>query len=380
MNLKSSISNFLGVIQVELFPQLEEVLGPLTDKQQQLVIVLESICIEKFVLPHFGGHGCPPKNRRAMARAFVAKAIYNMPTTRSLLDQLKSNPTLRRLCGWERQNDIPSESTFSRAMNEFSETDLPTRIHEALVRDSHKARLVGHVSRDSTSIKGREKPAQKEKAKKKPKRSRGRPKAGEKAPPKEPTRLERQVKMDSIVEMVEDLPIHCDVGTKKSSKGYKETWIGYKLHIDVADGDIPLTCLLTSASLHDSQVALPLGTITNTRVTSCYDLMDAAYDIEAIKEHSRSMGHVPIIDVNPRRNKLLKEELQAESKRCRKLGIKYPEDIRYNERTGVERVNGYLKDNFGGRNVRVRGPKKVMCHLMFGILAVTATQLMRLVV
>ena len=36
-----------------------------------------------------------------------------------------------------------------------------------------------------------------------------------------------------------DLPTACDVGTKKNSKGYKETWVGYKLHIDVADGQIP---------------------------------------------------------------------------------------------------------------------------------------------
>ena len=40
---------------------------------------------------------------------------------------------------------------------------------------------------------------------------------------------------------------------KKDSKGYKSTWVGYKLHIDVADGQIPISCLLTSASLHDSQ-------------------------------------------------------------------------------------------------------------------------------
>ena len=34
---------------------------------------------------------------------------------------------------------------------------------------------------------------------------------------------------------------------------------GYKLHIDAADGDIPLGCLLTSASLHDSQAAIPMA-------------------------------------------------------------------------------------------------------------------------
>jgi hypothetical protein len=42
-------------------------------------------------------------------------------------------------------------------------------------------------------------------------------------------------------------------------------------------------------------------------------------------------------------------------------------------------VNDGLKDDFGGRYVRVRGHAKVLCHLMFGILALTINQLMRLV-
>ena len=33
----------------------------------------------------------------------------------------------------------------------------------------------------------------------------------------------------------------------------------------------------------------------------------------------------------------------------------------------VERVNGRLKDEFGARHLRVRGHKKVLAHLMFGI-------------
>ena len=55
-----------------------------------------------------------------------------------------------------------------------------------------------------------------------------------------------------------------------------------------------------------------------------------------------------------------------------------PEARRTRERSTVERVNGRLKDEFGGRHVRVRGPGKVWCHLMFGILALTVEQSMRL--
>jgi hypothetical protein len=82
--------------------------------------------------------------------------------------------------------------------------------------------------------------------------------------------------------MKTDLPIACNVGTKRNSKGYKTSWNGYKLHIDTADGGIPVSCLLSSASLHDSQVAIGLAEMTQGRVTSCYDLMDAAYDAPLI--------------------------------------------------------------------------------------------------
>ena len=61
------------------------------------------------------------------------------------------------------------------------------------------------------------------------------------------------------------------------------------------------------------------------------------------------------------------------------INFKPPADVRYNERSNVERVNGRLKDEFGGKTVRVRGYAKVMTHLMFGIIVLTADQLMRFV-
>ena len=180
-------------------------------------------------------------------------------------------------------------------------------------------------------------------------------------------------------QMLEDLPKPCDVGTKKNSKGYKESWIGYKLHIDATDGDIPLSCVLTSASVHDSQVALPLTLETSNKVVNLYDLMDSAYDVPEIKAVSSSLGHIPIIDINPRRNTQLKKELELENKAQKNLNWKPCEKMRYNQRSSVERVNGNLKDNFGGCMVRVQGHVKVACHLMFGILALTADQLLNLV-
>ena len=93
----------------------------------------------------------------------------------------------------------------------------------------------------------------------------------------------------------------------------------------------------------------------------------------------QSLGHVPIIDVNPRSNKDLKKELELEQKACRITGHQVAQTVRYNERSNVERVNSRLKDSFGARFVRVRGASKVMCHLMFGVVALTAEQLMRMI-
>ncbi|MCK5829121.1 MAG: transposase [Methylococcales bacterium] len=69
-----------------------------------------------------------------------------------------------------------------------------------------------------------------------------------------------------LSDMLDDLPKSCNVGTKKNSKGYKTSWTGYKLHIDSADGGTPISCVLTSASTHDSQVAIPLTKISHQRV------------------------------------------------------------------------------------------------------------------
>jgi len=52
--------------------------------------------------------------------------------------------------------------------------------------------------------------------------------------------------------------------------------------------------------------------------------------------------------------------------------------IRFAERSSAERVNSYLKDNYGGSKIRVKGASKVMAQLMFGIVSITAMQLYRL--
>ena len=373
MSLREILSNYWFVFQRELFPALEEEIGPLGERYELFVTVLEFVRVERFLASFHALPGRPQEDRAALARAFIAKAVFQLPTTRALIERLAVDRPLRRLCGWSRLGQVPSEATFSRAFNNFAESALPNRLHEALIEKTMQGHLVGHVSRDSTAIKGREKPTPKRPAK--PKRGRGRPRRGEQRP-KQHRRLQRQPEM-TLPQMLEDLPHACDVGVKRNAKGYQESWVGYKLHIDAADGAVPLSCILTSASLHDSQAAIPLATLTATRVTNLYDLMDSAYDAPEIRAHSESLGHVALIDVNPR-NAARKLELKTETQAQRAAGHVYPEHLRYRERTTVERVNGRLKDEFGARQIRVRGHAKVLCHLMFGILALTVTQLLRL--
>ena len=117
---------------------------------------------------------------------------------------------------------------------------------------------------------------------------------------------------------------------------------------------------------------------TRGLVDSLYDLMDSAYDAPEIRAFSQKLGHVPIIDLNPRRRPQVKAERKREALAERRIGHVPPEARRTRERSTVERVNGRLKDEFGGRHLRVRGPGKVWCHLMFVILALTVEQLMRL--
>jgi hypothetical protein len=378
MPLRETLTNTWDHIQGFLFPMLREEIGPLTPQHERLVIVLDLARIEAFVRMWPGLLGRPLADRHALARAFVAKAVLNLATTSGLIERLAVDARLRRLCGWERASAVPSESTFSRAFAEFAASALPSRVHEALIKRTHKDRLVGHISRDATAIDAREKPVKAPPPARTAAtvRKRGRPKKGEATAKKEPRRLERQTGM-TLAEMLADLPTACTTGTKRNAKGHTTSWIGYKLHIDSADGDIPISCLLTSASVHDSQAALPLATITASRVTNLYDLMDSAYDAPEIWDKSRALGHVPIIDPNPRRGGKAAAEAEALARRC--AGYETAEDVRYNERSGAERVNSALKDSYGGRSVRVRGHAKVLCHLMFGILTLAAEQLMRLI-
>jgi hypothetical protein len=357
----------MGRVQGSLFPHLNQCLPtPLTEQEERLVSILEVIQVERYVpktITNYRYPGRKPLDRQALARSFVAKAYYRIATTSDLRRTLLSAVNLRRICGFVTADDIPSESTFSRAFNEFAAGSLGNRVHDALVETYLSHELVGHISRDSTAISGREKPAKKTAKEPKQSRKRGRPAKGEKREAPTEKRLDRQVHQ-SAEEAISELPIICDRGTKKNAQGYKMSWNGYKLHLDTNDIGLPISAIVTSASLHDSQVAIPLIKQTSGKVTYLYDLMDAAYDAKRIEEVSRGFGHVPIIDKNGRGKEVLPMA---------------PHEVeRYKIRSSAERANGRLKEDFGANNVMVKGHAKVSLHLMFGVITLFSDQLLRL--
>jgi hypothetical protein len=399
-------------MQHEIIPDLIDEVGVLTPKLAKVIHTLEWVRVEEFVQSTWGGIGRPPHDRQMLASAFVAKTVLGIKTTVGLIERLVIDKALRRICGFSMNKKLPHEACFSRAFAEFAEANLAERAHESLVKEHLGDSLIGHISRDGTAIEVREKPkkaehkvegaenadlataaeaaelmgpaktaaetvakadaaeivagqdvapanaGQAKDAKSKP----GRKKKSSSLPPP-PKRIEVQLQQ-TLPQMLREIPQGCDRGSKCNSQGYKVSWNGYKLHIDTADCGVAVSALLSSASMHDSQAAIPLSLMTAARVDSCYDLMDAAYCSEALRAHSRSLGHVPLIDHNPRRGE--KKEFMPH------------EADRYKERTGAERTNARLKDEFGGNDIWVRGHDKVKLHLMFGLLALTADQLMRL--
>ncbi len=329
-------------MQQELLPVIEHEVGPLTEKLEKLAHLLDWVRVEDFV-PAQAATGRPAHERGALANAFVAHALFNFPTRRHLIERLKIDRALRRLCGFLLTKPLPSESTFSRAFDEMARSQLASKAHQGLIRTHLGEPIIGHISRDSTAIEARETP--------------------QKTLPVAPTSVAEQ-RLRSPVQVLHDIPKACTRGTKKNANGYKHSWNGYKLHIDTADCGVPISALLSSAHMHDSLGAIPLSYLSAARVTNLYDLMDAGYCSSELQEHCRQMGHVPLIDHNPRRGG--KEPFEP----C--------DQVRYTIRTSVERTNARLKDEFGGRFITVRGAQKVFSHLMFGMLVLSADQLMRL--
>jgi len=189
--------------------------------------------------------------------------------------------------------------------------------------------------------------------------------------------------MRDVKEMLSLIKTECNTSIKQNSKGNRHKWTGGKLHLSVVDGDIPITALYSSASVHDSSLALPLIKLSSQKVNYLYDLADAAYDTSIIRTYSEKQNHRPIIDINPKNSKKLKAQIalaKSEKKILQPFKLYNDSDDRhYNQRTSVERVNAYLKDSYGCSKIYYQGANKVASVLAFAVLSVCITQSLKLV-
>lgn len=212
----------------------------------------------------------------------------------ALIERLAVDRVLRRICGFARWKQLPDEATSSCALAEFTIGHLAEPVHEALIKARLGQELIGHISRADAAILARERPVRVTEAEApvRPTSSfptevilpeaapapipprRGCPKRGEVRAPKT-SRIERQ-RSQSLAQMIDELPKHCDRGAKCHAQGYKVSWNGYQLHLDTADCGVVGSALLTSASMNDSPAVIPLSLMTARRVTNLYDLKDAA--------------------------------------------------------------------------------------------------------
>ena len=292
-------------------------------------------------------------------RSELAKRYFDIEKTGSLITRLQSDPNLRLLCGFEK---VPDKAQFSRAFARIAEMKIMDKVQEAAVRLAFKeGAFVQHVCRDSTAIPAREKvPRKKAERGEKRAKKRGRPPKNAPKEPKQPTVLETQVTQDAD-KSIAALDVKCSWGVKKNSQGHVDVWKGYKLHLDVSDAGFPLTACVTSAHVHDSQLAIPMEKLTEQKVQFGYSVMDAGYDAKTIHDFILSRGRVPIIDPNNRGNE-------------NRPPLDPAKRERYKIRTAVERSNSHLKDSFIPRDIFVKGITKVSCVLMSAAVCLAAVK------
>jgi hypothetical protein len=155
LNPRETLLQFGHVLQQELFPALAESVGELTSQLQLLAAVAALAPLGRMLSACRAATGRPAKDRAALATAFMAKAVLNLPTTRDLIGRLRVDEALRTFCGWPSVRALPHESKFSRAFGEFAATQLPQKLHEAVIAATQGERLIGHIARDSTAIPAR---------------------------------------------------------------------------------------------------------------------------------------------------------------------------------------------------------------------------------
>ena len=127
---------------------------------------------------------------------------------------------------------------------------------------------------------------------------------------------------------------------KTNSKGRKEYFRGYKLHLMTDDYGAVCSFIITGANVHDSRVSIPLK--LKCPIPYLYSVEDKGYDSDKIREYADMTDHKAIIDC--RKTKKLSHMREFEKEL-------------YKNRTSVERTNSELKSCFLPKDLSFRGKR-----------------------
>jgi hypothetical protein len=94
--------------------------------------------LRRFISMAQGCKGRPQKDRYAIACPSWPRRPTICRPPAVLIQRLKDDEQLRRLCGWRRIEQIPHECTFSRVFAEFAAMELGQFVHEGLIRDPER--------------------------------------------------------------------------------------------------------------------------------------------------------------------------------------------------------------------------------------------------
>ena len=423
-----TVQRFL-VNQGELIELVEEEIGGLTPKVEQIVRAFDFSQIERavYVARGYGngrGAGQPEKDRCALACAFLAKAVLDLKTTRALLDRLEADRKLRRLCGFDLRVALPSEVTFSRAYDEFARGNLLERVHADMVKATLGDQLIGHISRDATAIEARErvtKPndandtngangptvptvasetAPEGQAEAHAQGAREGQPAGHRegqresqraeatahhhalvAPSAKPKRRRGRPRKGEVRPPAQPSPLERQRGQSVEQMlaeldtacavGTKRNAQGYQTSWKGYKLHLDTACcgVPISAVLTGANVHDSKLALPMSRITS--RRVDVCYELMDAAYCSAVIRE----DITAAgRVALIDHNPRAGEKR----EFAPHEAQRYKTRSSAERCNARLKDEFGARHVQVRGHAKVRCHLMLGVVALCADQFTRL--
>ena len=232
----------------------------------------------------------------------LLKLSYQMRTMKQTLQLLRENGNLKDMLAIAR---VPSEATVSRLSKEVEQIVHPSDLHGRVVQSYAKSLdriAVGHLSIDSTTIEAREKPVKTRIPRAKTLEKRGRKAKGSL---EQQRYRERQARLEqeriaylheSFEASLAKLELRCSLTAKQNSKGKRQWFVGYKAHLATDDHGVPMSFAVTGASVHDSQVAVPLMKKTRETADFLYALLDKGYVSPVINDYVDMIGRKAIID------------------------------------------------------------------------------------